>query len=203
MKRITYLFAVIGLIFLFSACREERVAPVNQLVKDLFCFKAGSEWTYYDSVSQTTTKMIITEYDINRVGAKSRRKTYEWAELIKIKGHFFSDFEIRVGAQGEKYDNTAILGGTYVNSYDRHSPIPLSFRCDANNNFNLDGSVTFFSEYSVNDITYKDVYFFDCDSHEGKISCYVAKHIGIIRFIRSFSYNNSFNLVLINKNIQQ
>ena len=41
---------------------QEYVAPVNQLVNDLFCFKTGSEWTYYDSVGQTTQKMVVTNY---------------------------------------------------------------------------------------------------------------------------------------------
>ena len=57
MKR--FILITVGIIIpllLFSTCQKEHVSPINQLVKDLFCFKESSEWTYYDSVSQTTIK---------------------------------------------------------------------------------------------------------------------------------------------------
>ena len=63
MKKLGLIIISIGLIILSTSCRKEHVAPINQLVKDLFCFKTGSEWTYYDSISQTTHKMVVTNYE--------------------------------------------------------------------------------------------------------------------------------------------
>lgn len=77
----------IVLLLLCSACRKEHVAPINQLVKDLFCFKEGSEWTYYDSVSQTTQKMVVTNYKVTKLESKPKgggKKAYDFAECITL-----------------------------------------------------------------------------------------------------------------------
>ncbi|NLJ81740.1 MAG: hypothetical protein GX330_01260, partial [Bacteroidales bacterium] len=131
MKKISLVF--IGILFLVSACREEHVSSVNQLVKDLFCFKTGSEWTYYDSVSQTTQKMEVTNYEARKLAStpEGGRKAYDFAEYIKIEGTFLTDFDVRIQAQGEEidYENTASFRGTYKSIYG-HSSLPLHFTCD-------------------------------------------------------------------------
>jgi hypothetical protein len=171
------------------------------LVKDLFCFKTGSEWTYYDSVSQTTQKMVITNYETLKSTPmpKGERKAYDYAEYIKINGYFLTDFEIEIESQGteKEYDNTACFGGTYMSSNNTHSRLPLRFYCDKNNNFTC--SVTFFTEYNVNGINYSSVYIFDNLSDEENVVFYVAKNIGLIRLTKV----DNFDLVLIDKNIQQ
>jgi hypothetical protein len=186
------IFAGTGLVFLFSTCKKEHIAPVNQLVKDLFCFKEGSEWTYYDSISQTTTKMIITEYENTKLAAmpKGGRKAYNFAEYIKINGFFCSDFNVTIRAEGEReeYDNTAIFQA-YTAS-DRSS---LSFECDKSNNFNC--SVAFFVEYNMNNITYRNVYIFEKEN----TLFYVAQYVGLIRMTKI----DNFDWVLVNKNIRQ
>ena len=206
MKKII-LFLFIPLLFLFSSCPKEpkeHIAPVNQLVKDLFCFQTGSEWTYYDSISQTTQKMMITNNITTRFASMPGKgqKVYEFAEVIKISGYFLTDFEIKASAQeeGKEYDNTAIFRGTYTSPHNTRLTIPLRFRCDANNVF--DCSVEYFAEYNVSGINYSNVYVFDMDDspyNTENIVFYVAKNIGIIRLIRL----NDFDWVLIDKNVKQ
>jgi hypothetical protein len=161
------------------------------LVKDLFCFKAGSEWIYYDSISQTTKKMVITKYEGTRIAPKplGGRKAYEFSESIGINGVFkeYEEHVIQVGIEAKMYeDNTAMFSADYFMG-------ELSFRCDANNNFKE--NVSYLSQYQMNEIKYHDVYVFNYDN----TTYYVAKHIGIIRFIRP----DLFDLVLIDKNILQ
>jgi len=204
MKRILLITAGIVLLFLCSTCRKEHIAPINQLVKDLFCFKTGSEWTYYDSVSRTTQKMIITNYEIRKFAPMpegGRGKVYDCAESITmditvenpsqslfIKGRTWLVADIYK-------DNT--LRGMYITT-----PVKtifstrcneLSLRCDENNNFTP--SATYLSTYTVNEITYSNVYVFNKDN----VTYYVSKHTGFIRCVE----NNYFDLILIDKNIQQ
>ncbi len=201
MKKI--ILITIGLLYLFlcSACKKEHVAPINQLVKDLFCFKTGSEWVYYDSVSQTTQKMVITNYEATRLEStpKGGRRAYNFAELVDIKGYFLTDFEVRVRSQGdeEKDNNTAIFGGTYKSSNNTNSSLPLRFKCDENNNFN--SSVSYFAEYNMNNIDYKNVYAFNMDENTENIIFYAAKNIGIIRMVKI----DDFDWVLTDKNVLQ
>lgn len=202
MKKVFFLIAT-GILFLGSACREEHVSPVNQLVKDLFCFKEGSEWTYYDSVSQTTQKMIITNYEARKLASmpEGGRKAYDFAEYIKIEGTFLTNFNMRIQAQGEEidYENTASFRGTYESIYG-HSSLPLHFTCDQNNKFNC--SVAYFDKYNMNGISYENMYVFDMDEllySNKSILFYVAKHIGLIRMTKI----NEFDWVLTDKNIQQ
>jgi hypothetical protein len=203
MKRTVLIITGIVLFFLHSACRKEHVTPVNQLVKDLFCFKEGSEWTYYDSISQTTQKMMITKYDDTKIASKplGGRKAYDFAEYIEINGLFFTDFEVRIRAQGEdtEYDNTASLSGTYESLYGTHLSLPLHFACDKNNNFNC--PVTYFDKYDLNNVIYKDVYLFDIEDgiYKKNTLFYVAKHAGLIRMTKI----DNFDWILIDKNIQQ
>jgi hypothetical protein len=162
------------------------------LVKDLFCFKVGSEWTYYDSVSQTTTKMMITEYEITKLAPKplGGRKAYDFVEVIIIDGLYkgYEEYKIQISIEAEmNEDNTAQFFGDY---FDESR---LFFKCNANNNFNE--NVSYLSQYQMNEIKYHGVYVFNYDN----TTYYVAKHIGIIRFIRP----DLFDLVLIDKNIVQ
>ncbi|MGI6291103.1 MAG: hypothetical protein ACOXZH_01540 [Bacteroidales bacterium] len=205
MKKIRFLITA-GILFLFlcSTCRKEHIAPINQLVKDLFCFKAGSEWTYYDSVSQTTQKMMVTNYEIRKFAPMpkgGRGKIYDCAESITM------DITVENASQslfikGRTWliadiykDNT--LEGMYITT-----PVKtifstrcneLSLRCDENNNFTP--SATYLSTYTVNEITYSNVYVFNKDN----VTYYVSKHTGFIRCVE----NNYFDLILIDKNIQQ
>jgi len=203
MKRTNLYVAGILLLFLCSACREEHTSPVNQLVKNLFCFKTGSEWTYYDSVSQTTQKMTVTNYEILKFGGgKSKRgKIYDFAESIHID-FTIENTELSLYEKGRTWlkadiykDNT--LDGMYITTpiktiFSTHCN-ELSLRCDENNNFTP--SATYLSTYRVNETTYSDVYVFNKD----KVTYYISKHIGFIRCVE----NNYFDLVLIDKNIQQ
>ena len=204
MKRFTLIITGVIILFLCTTCRKEHVAPVNQLVKDLFCFKEGSEWTYYDSVSQTTQKMTVINYQTLKFAPMptgGRGKVYDCAESIGmditvenasqslfIKGRTWLKADIEI-------DNT--LKGMYISTpvktifSTRLNEIYLS--CDANNNFSQ--SATYLNTYTVNEITYSDVYVFN--SYD--VAYYVSKHIGFIRCVE----NNYFDLVLINKNVQQ
>jgi hypothetical protein len=169
------------------------------LVKDLFCFKVGSEWTYYDSVSQTTTKMMITEYEITKLAPtpKGGRKAYNFAEYIEINGFFCTDFNVTIRAKrnAEEYDNTAIFNAyivpnrAFLSSY-RSS---LSFECDRNNKF--DCPVSYFTEYNVNNITYRNIYVFEFE--EENILFYIAQYVGLIRMTKT----DDFDWILIDKNI--
>jgi len=191
MKQTNLYVAGIILLFLCSACREEHVAPVNQLVKDLFCFKTGSEWTYYDSVSQTTQKMVVTLYETTRMAPKPEggRKAYIFAEYIEIE-ITVDNFNrtTRLTADIEQ-DNT--LGGSCI-----YPPIgePLYMGCDKNNNFTP--SAMYLSTYTENETIYSDVYVFNSKDNA---TYYVSKHIGFIRCVK----DNKYDLVLIDKNIQQ
>jgi len=208
MKKITLFIAGIILIFLCLSCRKEHVSPINQLVKDLFCFKTGSEWIYYDSLSHTTHKMVVTNYEVTKCASmpKGGRKAYDFAEWIIInfvvdntnkgKTHLVAD---------EDQDNTA-KGSVFV-----PAETLLSIRCNENDNFTP--SATHLSTYSVNEIEYKDVYVFNVSQkiHSGNITYtddftyYVAKHIGFIRCVRKCEYaeHYSYDWVLIDKNVIQ
>jgi len=189
MKKIVLCFT--GIFFLCTTCRKEHVAPVNQLVKDLFCFKVGSEWTYYDSVSQTTQKMVVIKYETfeSAPEPKGGKKAYDFAELIKME-ILIGDSKKRTQLEsGVDQDNT-LKGLSWI-----YTPTgePLHIHCDENNNFTP--SATYLDTYSVNGTTYHSVYVFGV----GGASYYVSKHNGFIRCEKIGKYD----LVLINKNIQQ
>jgi len=196
MKRIILFIAGTALLFLCTTCRQEHVSPINQLVKDLFCFQTGSEWTYYDSVSQTTQKMIITNYEVLKFGGGKPKgeKVYDFAEDIKmdITVENVSQSLFRKGRTWLKADiytdNT--LDGMYITT-----PVKTIFstHCDENNNFTP--SATYLSTYIVNATTYPDVYVFNSDN----ATYYVSKHTGFIRCIEA----GYFDLVLIDKKVQQ
>ncbi len=191
MKRILLITIGIVLLFLCSTCRKEHISPVNQLVKDLFCFKEGSEWTYYDSVSQTMQKMVVTGYEITKLASmpEGGRKAYNFAEYIKMEvivGN--SKKETRLQAEVDQ-DNTLGEGLSCI-----YTPIgkPLYLSCDKNNNFTP--SAIHLSTYTVNETTYSDVYVFNNNS----ITYYASKYVGFVR-----CECNKFDLVLIDKNVQQ
>jgi hypothetical protein len=72
----------------------------------------------------------------------------------------------------------------------------FTIRCDENSNFTYPKiTVTYLSTYTANETIYPDVYVFNGDN----ATYYVAKHIGFIRCVKT----NYFDLVLIDKNIQQ
>jgi len=204
MKRILLITAGIVLLFLCSTCRKEHIAPINQLVKDLFCFKTGSEWTYYDSVSRTTQKMIITNYEIRKFAPMpegGRGKVYDCAESITmditVENPSQSLFiKGRTWLVADIYKDNTLRGmyiTTPVKSIFSTRCNELSLRCDENNNFTP--SATYLSTYTVNEITYSNVYVFNKDN----VTYYVSKHTGFIRCVE----NNYFDLILIDKNIQQ
>ncbi|MGI6291105.1 MAG: hypothetical protein ACOXZH_01550 [Bacteroidales bacterium] len=204
MKRILLITAGIVLLFLCSTCRKEHIAPINQLVKDLFCFKTGSEWTYYDSVSRTTQKMIITNYEIRKFAPMpegGRGKVYDCAESITmditVENPSQSLFiKGRTWLVADIYKDNTLRGmyiTTPVKSIFSTRCNELSLRCDENNNFTP--SATYLSTYTVNEITYSNVYVFNKDN----VTYYVSKYIGFIRCVE----NNYFDLILINKNVQQ
>ena len=194
MKKINLIITGILLLFLCSACQEVSYAHLNPLVKDLFCFKTGSEWTYYDSISQTTTKMVVTNYEIRKFAPTpegGRRKIYDCAESIRI------DFTVENTVQSFKtwlkadIDNDNTANGYIFTPTKQH----LNIRCDENNNFIPPASATYLNTYTVNGILYSDVYMFNYKN----VTYYISKHIGFIRCVE----NNYIDLVLIDKNILQ
>ena len=204
MKKLIFIIIGIAILFLCSTCRQEHVAPVNQLVKDLFCFKTGSEWTYYDSVSQTTQKMRVTNYEILKFAPESkggRGKVYDYAESIHI------DFSVenttlslsnkcRTWVKAD-IDNDNTLNGMYISTPVIDNTLrckEFSLHCDKNNNFTP--FATYLNTYTVNGTTYSDVYEFN---YKDGATYYVSKHVGFIRCVE----NNYFDLVLIDKNVQQ
>jgi hypothetical protein len=189
MKKIGFVIILLGITAIVSSCRKEHITPVNQLVKDLFCFKTGSEWTYYDSVSQTTQKILVTNYEATRLGyPKPYGKTRDWGECIEI------DFIIENSKGGETVLNASV---GEINTAKGRVFTPtnsfLSIYCNENNIFK--SIPTYIGTYMVNETTYPDVYVFN----EGDVTYYVSKHIGFIRCVK----NNDFDLVLIDKNVQQ
>jgi len=203
MKRFILITAGIIPLFLCSTCKKEHVAPINQLVKDLFCFKTGSEWTYYDSVSQTTQKMVVTNYESLKFAPmpKGGGKAYDFAEYIKMD-IIAGDSKKETSLLADRHqDNMA--AGSIVTPAD--ADFSLQIRCDENNNFTP--SATYLSTYVLNETTYSDVYMFNSTrniTYAGNVTYYVAKHIGLIRYIYQGEYQiYNFDWVLINKNVQQ
>ncbi len=192
MKRIRLITIGITLL-LNSACNKVSYSHLNQLVKDLFCFKAGSEWTYYDSITNSTKVLHILEYTEHYEGYPSPYKRYA-GEIIVLNGFFFSDFKITISTEdaGKEYDKTAIFEGINITANGEKS-VFLSFICDKKNNFNC--SVMYHTEYSMSGTTYKDVYIFNQEN----IQYYFAKNIGLIRMVEV----DNFDLVLIDKSIFQ
>jgi hypothetical protein len=194
-KTIFFVLSFLTGICLLS-CKKEHIASINQLVKDLFCFKEGSTWTYYDSVSQKTCIMNISKYEELKIVStpKLGGQIYEGHEHITITGYLFTEFELNINAQGDTKDNTATLRGTYISPYhnNTHYPIPLYFTCDANNHFNI--TVTCMPEYILGE-KYTKVYLFEYEN----TNYYIARHVGLIRLHKI----NEFDLVLIDKNVIQ
>jgi len=191
MKKII-LFLFIPLLFLFSSCNpddEYIVSPMNQLIKDLFCFKTDSEWTYYDSISQTTQKMMVTNYD-SLVLVPKGKNVYECSEIIEMNillGESEKETRLSSNLSQKNIGKGRIATPIDANSY-------FSIRCDENNNFTP--PATYINTYSVNGKIYSDVYVFN---DEDNITFYVSKHIGFIRCVK----DNDFDWVLIDKNVQQ
>ena len=193
MNKIMLITTGIALSFLTLSCRKEHVSPVNQLVKDLFCFKEGSEWVYYDSVSHSTQTMTITNYEATRLAGKTISKTYDWAELIimnitieNIAQSLYSIIETELFSDEDK-DNTLAHGRICSPAITT-----LFLRCNEKNNFTP--TATYLNSFTVNETVYHDVYMFNIDD----IKYYIAKHIGFIRCV-----GHKYDWVLIDKNIQQ
>jgi len=206
MKKITLYIAGTILIFICLSCRKEHVSPINQLVKDLFCFKTGSEWIYYDSLRQTTHKMLVTNYDATKSASmpKGGRKAYNFAEYITINYVVDSTNKGETHLEADEDQDNSAKGSVFV-----PAETLLSIRCNNNNNFTP--SATHLSIYTVNEIEYKDVYVFNVSKklQSGNITYtddytyYVAKHTGFIRCVRKCGYaeHYSYDWVLINKNV--
>jgi len=204
MKRFI-LSLTIGIVTLLlcSTCKKEHVAPVNQLVKDLFCFKTGSEWTYYDSVSQTTQKMIVTNFEVRKFAPEPKGgqgKIYDYAESIHLN-FTVENMELslfnncKTWLMADRHQNNT-LNGMYISTpamYNTLHCTEFSFHCDGSNNFIP--SAAYLSNYTVNGVDYSDVYVFN----ESTVNYYVSKHVGFIRCV-DYGY---FDLVLIDKNVQQ
>jgi hypothetical protein len=180
---------------LFFACREDHIAPLNPLVKSLFCFKVGSTWTFYDTANNDTITMLVNNYTDFRsaLETKKMRKSHDIAEGIRIDV-MVKEFPIDGVLQEKKTEIAALIGqdntakGFCVTPLERS----LSISCDANNLFS--GTVTYLSNYTVNSITYRDVYVFQNHGYE----YYVAKNIGFIHCKGGYK-----DLVLIDKTIYQ
>ena len=174
MKRVILVTAGMIFLLLCSSCRKEHVAPVNQLVKDLFCFQTGSEWTYYDSVSQTTQKITVTKNETTRIGSKyAMRQTYDWAEIIEmcvtIENTVQSLFISKVTSleSDEEQDNTL---RQEVSQIFTPSGEYLRIGCDKNNKFTP--SATYLNAHIINKTIYSDVYVFNSKDN---ISYYVSQ----------------------------
>jgi hypothetical protein len=206
MKKKPFVF-FICICLLALSCKEERVHPVNQLVKDLFCFKEGSTWTYYDSISQKPRTLAVVSYTETKWAPTpkccgSHRKAYEFGESLQI------DFLLEDVDKTWRVEGTTEMTGSYEKDnvlidIDTYFACPLLnisgnkmqefvFFCDENNVFSE--NVTFLPVFSVGDISYKEVYLFE----KNDIKCYVAKNIGFLKCI-----DEDENLVLIDKNVIQ
>jgi hypothetical protein len=177
------------------SCRQEHVAPINQLVKELFCFQPGSEWVYYDSVSQSIQRMVVINYEIFKSAPKSMRKAYNFAEYIEMNISV-ENIEQAFSVTADTYlladieqDNTLMENSIFTPTIKY-----LVLSCDKNNNFTP--SATYLSTYSVNETTYSDVYIFN---NKDDITYFIAKHIGFIRCIK----DNEFDFKLIDKKVFQ
>jgi hypothetical protein len=183
---------------LFATCKKEHIAPVNQLVKDLFCFKEGSEWIYYDSITQTTTVMSISNYEQTAYGyPKLYGKVRNFGETIKFDITIVNLSQSEsVSHSGTTWLKAEIEQDNTLKDVSSHIFTPvktyLSLGCDENNHFSI--SVTYLNTYELNGTTYSDVYMFNINN----IIYYVARYIG---FVRCVQYDN-FDLVLIDKTIK-
>jgi hypothetical protein len=177
----------------FIACEKDHIDTINQLVKDLFFFKEGSTWTYYDSVSHNNTTMTIVHSEKSKIAPMQKRgKPHYFYETIEsdviVQGGYDKKFTIEIWTGSfQNRDNTAItMGDIYT-----PSTTPFVFSCDKNNTFSC--PMTYFPTYEVNSVIYEDVYVFDYE----EVLYYVAKHVGYIRCFQA----DEFDLVLIDKTI--
>lgn len=195
-KLITQTIIGIVLLFFCSTCYKEHISPVNQLAKNLFCFQAGSEWTYYDSISHVTRTMTVTDYSLLIISKEKRG--INCAELIEIdfsindKQSMFMKRCTSLRADFDQ-DNTIIFDEIYSRIYTPTDKL-IGISCDKDNNFTP--SATYLSIYSVNGITYSDVYVFEI----WRDVYYVSEHIGFIRCIDDFS---GYDWILVDKKVQQ
>jgi len=209
MKKII-LFLFIPLLFFSSSCpsnnEEYIVSPMNQLIKDLFCFKTDSEWVYYDSISQMSQIMLVTNYD-SLILVPKGKYVYECSEIIEMNilvGESEKETRLSSNLSQKNIGKGRIATPTNANSY-------FSIRCDENNNFTP--PATYFDTYSVNGKIYSDVYVFNDEKNitiDGivcvdTITYYVSKNTGFIRCIYQCKYHEpySFDWVLIDKNVKQ
>jgi len=190
------IFLIIYTCLLFSSCKDH-TTTLNSLVKDLFVFKDGSTWTYYDSINKDTVIMTVFDYKETKFGGMcggigSMANKREFLEMItfSIILNFDTLREVWLYANDCKIDNTATTESSWF-----YTPIGMdfAFTCDENNMFSI--PTTFMHSYSVNNVTYSDVYLFEYKD----IKFYIAKNIGYIQCIQA----DKKNLVLIKKNIKQ
>jgi hypothetical protein len=178
---------------MFGFSCEKETLPINQLVKDLFCFKEGSVWVYYDSISKTTDTMTITNYKNSKFCSKGFYSS-SCCEMKYIVGNFIKDFDITLTAISTDPNNSNT--GTNMFRYKgKNATLPFVFICDENNNFYIDGNVTFLPIYQLNGKEYSNVYLFEHDDSK----YYIAKNVGAIRIIKT----GVFDYVLTNKNVKQ
>ena len=187
-------FSVIVLLSALGFSCEKETASLNQLAKDLFCFKEGSVWVYYDSISKATDTMTIIYYKESKLcGLKGAYRSASCGELIRIAGTFLRDFDISLTTIGYRRSNTANIE-SFKNKDENQ--LLFIFTCDENNNFDvIDGSVTFLQTYQLNEDIYANVYLFEVKNSK----YYIAQNVGAIRVIKT----SIFDYVLINKNLKQ
>jgi hypothetical protein len=193
MKKRFKLIAVI-LFFISSCSREKEMIYINQLVKDLFCFKENSTWIYYDQVSATTDTMIVTNYEAHKMGMLKCKHNISYSEVIKMSVTFLQRIDVVFTPISNSRNNTAdnTMFATQEN------PFPFTLICDENDNFDIydGGSVKFMPIYQLNiNEEYSNVYLFEYSNSK----YYIAKYIGPIRMVKT----GTFDYVLINKNIKQ
>ena len=198
----------------FVACGKDQTSTINPLVKELFCFKTGSTWTYegtvYDAARDTTRNVILlvntSSYEESQFekhcNEKGRGHKFKEYILYKINSKMLMSqtFTSKIIADECGVDNTANVSiVTPLGS-------ALSFYCYADNTFSID--VEYLSTYTYKGHKYEDVYVFTQDNG----TYYVSKDVGFVRCEKkyntsSIAKNNNVNSVtdvwLVDKNVIQ
>jgi hypothetical protein len=188
----------------FVSCKEEQSSTINPLVKELFCFKPGSTWSYEgtaykvgDIIRDVTLSVTTKSYQESQFEKHCNEKGrgYNFKEYIsyeiEAKMLMSQTFSSEIMADECGVDHTANVHIT--------TPIGsvLSFYCDEENNFSI--PVEFLATYSYKNHKYDNVYIF----YYSNAKYYVAKNVGFICCEKNYDTGARTEVWLVDKNVIQ
>lgn len=170
MKKVFYL-AVLALVVLCSACKEEYTTPINPLAISLFA--PGGNDTYYEyadarSNEEPNFTVKVTDYS-EYTNTCSERKVYSQAITYKLGGD-----NCTVYSNSCTEDNTAYIKVNVPHVGTISLTMDAEGKCQEWSNYEV------LASYDVNGVSYPKVHKFDYEIGTDVYHFFYAENVGLI-----------------------